>query len=105
MAAPFLERRGNDVRLRVRLTPGARQEGFGDVHRDADGKAWLKASVRAVPEKGRANDALLDLLYRSTGIAVSRLSLAAGDLTRTKTVEIRDCTAVVETRLAQFAGG
>jgi len=105
MTAPFLERRGAHVRIRIRLTPGARQEGFGGVFADADDKVWLKASVRPVPQGGKANQALLALLSRAAGVASGRVTLAAGELSRTKTVQIDDCSDSEAQRLGSLASG
>lgn len=72
----------------MRLTPGARGDQFSGVHLDADGKAWLKAAVRAAPEKGRANVALIAMLAKATGIAKGRFDLVSGHTSRTKTLRI-----------------
>jgi uncharacterized protein len=82
------ERDGALLRLRVRLVPGARSEQCGGVFRDADGLAWLKASVRAVPEKGKANQALIGLLARLVAIPRTRFSIAAGGSSRCKTIHV-----------------
>lgn len=72
----------------MRLTPGARGDQFSGVHQDADGRAWLKAAVRAAPEKGRANAALIAMLAKATGIAKGRFELMSGHTGRTKTLRI-----------------
>ena len=46
-----------------------------------------------VPEKGRANTALLKLLARAWGVAPSRLTLVRGAANRLKTVAIADADA------------
>lgn len=52
----------------------------------SDGRIILAARVRAVPEDGRANDALLRLLAGELGARVSDCSLAAGGKSRLKSV-------------------
>ena len=47
------------ARLRVHVTPGAREERIAGWHGGS-----LRVKVRARPEKGRANEAVLRLLDR-----------------------------------------
>lgn len=72
------------VSLRLRVTPrgGAdRVEGLGA---DADGVPHIRLRVSAVAEKGKANEAVLKLLAKSTGLPRSCLSIASGETGRTK---------------------
>lgn len=69
-------------RLAVRVTPGARSETL----EIADG--GLLAKVRAKPEDGKANAAVLDLLARGLDVAPSRLSLLRGATSREKLVQL-----------------
>jgi uncharacterized protein (TIGR00251 family) len=58
------------------------------VETDAEGKAYLKARVTAVPEKGKANKALIALLAKSLRVAKSSVSLASGEMSRKKILRI-----------------
>jgi len=69
-------------RLALRVTPGARTE----VLEIVDGR--LMAKVRAKPEDGKANAAVLGLLADALGIAPSRLELLRGATSREKLVRI-----------------
>lgn len=71
-------------RLAVRVTPGARSEGL----EIAEGR--LLAKVRAKPEDGKANAAVLGLLARALRLAPSRLALLRGATSREKLVQIAD---------------
>lgn len=71
-----------DGRLAVRVTPGARMETL----EIAGGK--LLAKVRAKPEDGKANAAVLALLADALGLAGSRLQLLRGATSREKLVLI-----------------
>lgn len=72
------------VCLRLRVSPGAaRTELAGRL-----GKAW-KVRVRAAPERGRANEAVLSFLSERLGVTRSQLSLVAGHAGREKVVELR----------------
>ncbi|WP_336964675.1 DUF167 family protein [Sphingobium aquiterrae] len=89
---------GEALLLSVRLTPRSAREGVGGVWTDEKGALWLKAQVRAVPEKGRANDALIALLAKTLGVPPRAISLAAGDSNRLKRLRIMGpCTALAET--------
>jgi uncharacterized protein YggU (UPF0235/DUF167 family) len=56
------------------------------------GVAW-KLRVAAAPERGKANEAALELLSRTLGVATSDLRLVAGHGARDKTVEVTGLTA------------
>ena len=72
----------------VRVTPNASLDAIeGVVVRD-DGKARLAMRVRAVPEKGKANKAVVALLAKSLGLPKSALSVTTGETSRDKTVRI-----------------
>ena len=80
---------GDDLLLNVRLTPGATREGLGGQWTDEKGAPWLSARVRAVPEKGRANAALIALLARQLDWPRSAISLESGDTNRLKRLRIK----------------
>lgn len=65
-------------RLPVRVTPGARVEAL------ELGDTALIAKVRAKPEDGKANAAVIDLVARGLGVAPSRLTLLKGATSRDK---------------------
>lgn len=69
-------------RLAVRVTPGARSESVSIE----GGRVLVK--VRAKPQDGAANEAVLDLLSDALGIATSRLRLLRGATSREKLVQI-----------------
>ena len=69
-------------RLTLRVTPGARAESVA-IEQDR-----LIVKVRAVPEDGKANIAVVELLARALGIGTSRLRLVRGATGRDKQVQI-----------------
>jgi len=71
-------------RLAVRVTPGARNEAL----EIAGGR--LLAKVRARPEGGKANDAVLALVATALGLAPSRIELLRGATSREKLLRIAD---------------
>ncbi len=71
------------VRLRVHVTPGAREEQIAGWHGGS-----LRVKVRARPEKGRANEAVLRLLARRLGVPRANLSIVRGAASRDKLVQV-----------------
>jgi uncharacterized protein YggU (UPF0235/DUF167 family) len=76
----------------VRLTPSGGADRIDGPARDDKG-AYLKARVRAAPEKGEANAALEVLLAKALGVAKSQVSVARGTTSRMKIVEIEGASA------------
>lgn len=70
----------------MRLTPKAGRDAVDGIKPTADGGSEVSVKVTAVPEKGRANEALLRLLAKQLHVAPGRLSLAAGATDRHKQV-------------------
>ena len=69
-------------RLALRVTPGSRIEAVAIE----DGRVQVK--VRAKPQDGAANEAVLALLAETLGVAKSRLSLLRGATSREKLVKL-----------------
>jgi uncharacterized protein YggU (UPF0235/DUF167 family) len=84
------------TRLRLRVVPGAGRAGFVGRY----GAAW-KVRVTAPPERGRANDAVLELLSATLSLPRGSMSLVSGRGGRDKIVELTGITeAELESRLA-----
>ncbi|MBB4191273.1 hypothetical protein GGE45_002840 [Rhizobium aethiopicum] len=76
------------LRLAVRLTPNGGRDAIDGVEADGDGETLLKARVTSVPEKGKANKALILLIARSLRIPKSSISLVSGETARKKILRI-----------------
>ena len=76
------------LRLAVRLTPNAGRNSIDGFETGADGEAYLKARVTAVPEDGKANKALILLLSKTYRIAKSSISFVTGETARKKILRI-----------------
>lgn len=87
------------LRLRVRLTPRGGRDRIDGWVADADGGQVLKVRVAAPPVDGAANEALLRLLAKVLGVPRSALSIAAGETSRLKTIEIQGDEAELSARL------
>jgi hypothetical protein len=65
--------------LRVRAQPRARRARIVGVHAGA-----LKVAVTEPPEKGRANEAIAELLASQFGVSRRQLTLLTGDTSKDK---------------------
>ncbi len=72
------------ARLAVRVHPGARRAGLAGWREDGA----LKLAVAAPPEGGRANEAVVELIADTLGVARRQVTVARGGSSRSKTVEI-----------------
>ncbi len=71
----------SSTRVRLRVSPGARRTELAGRH----GDGW-KVRVSAAPERGRANDAVLDLLAEKLELPRRSLSIVSGHGAREKVV-------------------
>nr|WP_255647782.1 DUF167 domain-containing protein [Ensifer sp. IC4062] len=92
------------VRLTVRLTPNGGRDAIDGFESAADGEEYLKVRVRAVPEGGKANQALIALLAKQFGIAKNRIALVSGDTQRKKILRIAADPEGIIKRLAKIVG-
>lgn len=70
------------VRLSVRLTPNGGRDEIDGIETGADGDVHIKVRVSDVPEKGKANKALIALLAKRLGLPKSSISVTSGDTAR-----------------------
>ena len=74
--------------LHLRVTPNAGVDRIEGVERRDDGSAVLRVRVKAVPDKGKANAAVIALNATALGVPKSAISLISGDTARLKTLHI-----------------
>lgn len=85
-AAPWrLSRQG--ISIAVRLTPNAPRDEVAGIVERSDGPR-LAVKVRAVPDKGKANQALLAVLANWLELPKSQLKVTAGSKSREKLVAV-----------------
>ncbi len=92
------------VVLRVRVTPKSTREAVSGTAMTADGPAF-NARVRAVPEDGAANAAVIALVADWLGVAKRSVTLAAGAKSRIKSLSIVGDVAALEATLAARLAG
>jgi uncharacterized protein (TIGR00251 family) len=90
-----LETRADGVILPVHAQPGARKNGITGVH-----AGRLKIAVTQAPEKGKANQALVQLLAELLDLKRSQISLLTGETSPHKRFLIAGVdTTSLETKL------
>lgn len=92
------------LRLALRVTPNASKDAITGVEDRPGIGAQLRVRVRAVPDQGRANHAVLKLLAAALDIPASNLTLVSGHAARDKVVHIAGEAPVLAARLAVLAG-
>ncbi|MEJ2124159.1 MAG: DUF167 family protein [Alphaproteobacteria bacterium] len=91
------------VIVAVRLTPKASSDAVTGVEISAEGPV-LKARVRAIPDKGKANEAIAVLLAKWLGVPKSSAALASGGKSRSKQVLVKgDADELMERLAARIA--
>jgi len=73
--------------LHILLTPKSSRDEIGEIVVGPAGLV-LKAKVRAIPDKGKANQALIKLLSKSFRLPKTSFGITSGSRSRPKTVKI-----------------
>ncbi len=90
--------------LFVRVTPNAGQDAVEGIQTRGDGSVVLRVRVKAVPDKGRANAAVVSLLAKLLELAKSDLSVTAGETARLKTIAVRGDAEALGAKLTAYCG-
>jgi uncharacterized protein len=88
----------------VRLTPKSARDEIGGVDRLADGRVVLKVRVRAVPQDGEANEALIRLIAKALHIPIASVRIEAGASGRLKTLGLAGDADALQAALARLSG-
>ena len=88
------------IELHLRVTPNAGADRIEGIETRDDGRAVLRLRVRAVPDKGKANKAVVALLAKALDLPKSAIVVTAGETARLKTVRIAGELASLEARLS-----
>ena len=93
------------VTLHVRVTPNAGRDALEGVLTRDDGTVVLAVRVKAVPEDGKANAAVIALLAKALGVSKSSIDVTAGHTARQKTLVIAGDTARLAAALDGLSKG
>ena len=88
--------------LSVRVTPKASRNEVTGLYTAADGAVSLSVKVTAAPDKGKANNAVMDLLAKKSGLAKSTFTLVKGETDRNKTFQISGNANPLEALIASL---
>lgn len=91
------------IMLYLRVTPKAGVDAVAGVEARAEGNV-LAVKVRALPDKGEANDAVVATLAKWLGHPKGRVTLAAGAKARLKQVFVAGDPAELLARVAEILG-
>jgi uncharacterized protein (TIGR00251 family) len=79
---------GDGLVVAVRLTPRGGRDALDGTMRLADGRQVVTARVRAAPEGGAANSALVTLMAEVLAVPRRDVALVAGATSRVKTLHV-----------------
>jgi uncharacterized protein YggU (UPF0235/DUF167 family) len=95
------------IEIFVRLTPKSARDAVEGVAEASDGRIHLKARVRAIPENGKANEALEKLVAKWLGVTRKSVLVVSGGTSRLKTVAAHgnseELTARIEVLASEYA--
>jgi len=103
--APLFSILSDGLKLSVRLTPKSSRDALDGKAVLSDGRVVLKAHVRALPDKGKANKALIVLLAKTLKLAKTQVTLASGATSRIKTIKLEGEPAELKHRLEAVLAG
>jgi uncharacterized protein (TIGR00251 family) len=101
-SAPWSAEPGGVV-LWLRLTPKGGRDAIDGVEALSDGRLVLKARVRAAPEDGRANAALIELVAKLLKAPKKAVTIRSGETSRVKKLFIAGDSAPYLDALARLA--
>lgn len=99
MPARPWSRTADGLRLMVRLTPRAGRDALGGLREIEPEQPLLLARVAAPPLEGAANAALIKLVAKALGVPKSAVTIAAGETSRIKALEIAGDAQALEAAL------
>ena len=91
------------VIVTVRLTPKGGRDAIDGIETLSDGRAVLKARVRAAPSEGEANAALGRVLAKALGVPPRDVAIVGGATSRIKRVRILGDANVLTAALEKIA--
>ena len=83
-----VSRTQDGVKIEVHVSAGASRSGVIGEH-----GGRLKVSVSAAPERGKANEAVVEVVAEALGVKRGQVRVVRGETSRQKTVSVRGLTA------------
>ncbi len=104
MAARPWTQAADGIMLDIQLTPRGGRDAIEGIARRADGRAVLKARVRAAPFEGAANEALLRLVAKTLGVTPRQVDITSGATARIKRLHIAGDPGALDAALQRLTG-
>jgi uncharacterized protein (TIGR00251 family) len=92
------------ITIAVRLTPKGGRDSIEGIETMSDGRAVLKARVRAAAKEGAANEALIALLAKALGVPPRDVEITSGATSRIKRVKIVGNGTTLAAKLEKLGG-
>lgn len=89
--------------LYLRVTPNAGRDAIDGAETRDDGSCVLRVRVSAVPDKGKANAAVVALVARALAVPKTAITLVSGDTSRMKTLAVAGEAAGLSKKAAVLA--
>ncbi|HYC05142.1 MAG TPA: DUF167 family protein [Azospirillaceae bacterium] len=102
-ARPPVEAAEGGVRVALRVTPRASRAAVTGLMELPDGRTAVKVAVTVVPEGGKANAAVVELLAKQWRVPKSSIAVVAGSTDRSKIVHVTGDTAALLPLIAAWA--
>ncbi len=97
-------RRGGHLIVVVRLTPKSARDEIVGLGRLSDERPVLQVRVRALPQDGKANQALIKVLAKALRVPTTSVDLESGTTGRVKTLRLGGDADVLQSALARLSG-
>ena len=95
----FYKPTSDGLLIYLRVTPNAGRDAIEGPETRDDGTVVLRVRVKAVPDKGKANAAVVALLAKALGVPKSTVTLATGETSRSKTLMVSGPVEALSMRL------
>lgn len=84
----FLQKNSDYFLLHIRATPNSVKNKINGVFIDEKNQEYLKVSIAAIADDGKANDELVKFLGKILKISKSKIAITRGETSRFKLVKI-----------------
>ena len=74
--------------LRIKVIPKSNKTEVAEIMIDGEGEETIKIRVKAVPEKGKANEELIKFLSKELEIAREKITIISGKADQLKLIKI-----------------
>jgi len=88
LTSGFFRLATDGVKFSVRVTPKASRNEISGLYRAGNGEMSLAVKVSAAPDKGRANEAVIEVLADALALPRSRVQIVTGATSRNKLVHV-----------------